>query len=169
MTSSPTAPPPAAPDPAADRTLATTRLLAATPSQVYAAVVTPERLARWWGPRGFRNTFQVCEPRPGGAWEFVMHGPNGVDYPNRSTFDALVPGERIVIRHLNHPHYTLTVALAAEGAGTRVSWRQEFETASVCEAVRRVAGPGNEDNLDRLEAELGQAPAQGAPEPIQRQ
>lgn len=141
-------------EPAADRTLATARLMAASPAQVYAAFVSPERLARWWGPKGFRNTFQVCELRPGGAWRFTMHGPNGVDYPNESRFEELVPGERVVIRHLNHPHYTLTIALAAEGAGTRLSWRQVFERASVCEAVRSVAGPGNEDNLDRLEAEL---------------
>jgi uncharacterized protein YndB with AHSA1/START domain len=144
-------------DPAAARTLATSRLVAARPEQVYAAIVSPERLARWWGPKGFRNTFQVFEPRPGGSWRFVMHGPNGADYPNDSVFEALVPAERVVIRHLSRPRFVLTVALAAEGAGTRLTWRQAFDSAADCEAVRHVVVQANEENLDRLEAELGGA------------
>ncbi len=137
-----------------DRTLLTSRLIAAPPDQVYAVFVTPERLARWWGPKGVRNTFEVCDPRPGGTWRFVMHGPHGGDYRNASVVEALVPGERIVIRHASPPRFTLTVTLAAEGAGTRLEWRQGFDSASECEAVRRFAVPANEENLDRLEAEL---------------
>jgi uncharacterized protein YndB with AHSA1/START domain len=142
------------PDLAEDRTLLTTRVIAASPEQVYAAFVAAERLARWWGPKGFRNTFHVFEPRPGGAWRFVMHGPNGGDYRNESVFEALIPGERVVIRHLSGPHYTLTVTLAPEGAGTRVTWRQCFDSAKQFASLRRIAEPANEENLDRLEAEL---------------
>jgi uncharacterized protein YndB with AHSA1/START domain len=146
--------PAAIPGSPADRTLMTTRAIAAKPAEVYAAFVSGERLARWWGPKGFRNTFEVFEPRVGGTWRFVMHGPDGRDYPNESRFDELVPGERVVIRHVVLPHFTLTATFAAEGDGTRVTWCQTFETKEVCEAVRRIAGPGNEENLDRLEAEL---------------
>lgn len=146
------------PDPAADRTLGTSRVIAATPEQIHAAFVSAERLARWWGPKDFRNTFHVFEPRPGGAWKYVMHGPNGGDYPNDSVFEALSPA-RIVIRHASGPRFTLTVTLAAEGAGTRLGWRQVFDTASDCEAVRRFAVGANEENLDRLEAELARPAA----------
>jgi uncharacterized protein YndB with AHSA1/START domain len=149
--------PPASPteqDLAAQRTIATARVIAASPEQVYAAFVSPERLARWWGPKGFRNTFQIFEPRPGGSWKFVMHGPNGADYPNSSVFETLMPGERIVIRHVSGPRFTLTVTLAAEGAGTRLTWRQSFDSASEYESVRRFAVGANEENLDRLESEL---------------
>jgi uncharacterized protein YndB with AHSA1/START domain len=138
----------------AARTFLSSRLLAASPEQVYAAFVTPERLARWWGPKDFRNTFEVCDPRPGGSWRFVMHGPNGANYPNQSVFEALVPGERIVIRHVAGPLYTLTVTLAREGAGTRLTWRQCFDSPRVAETVRRIVPGANEENLDRLEAEL---------------
>jgi uncharacterized protein YndB with AHSA1/START domain len=141
--------------PSASRTLATSRVLAGPPTAVYAAFVSAERLARWWGPKGFRNTFQVFEPRPGGSWRFVMHGPNGRDYPNDSIFDALVPGELVVIRHVSKPCFTLTIALAARGAGTHLTWRQEFDSATDCEAVRGIVVPANEENLDRLEAEIG--------------
>jgi uncharacterized protein YndB with AHSA1/START domain len=141
--------------PSASRTLATSRVLAVSPAEVFAAFVSAERLARWWGPKGFRNTFQVFEPRPGGSWRFVMHGPDGRDYPNDSIFDALVPGELVVIRHVSRPCFTLTIALAAEGAGTKLTWRQEFDSAADCQAVRGIVVPANEENLDRLEAEIG--------------
>lgn len=157
MTPLDTAPSRSEQDRAAERTLATARVIAASPEHVYAAFLSSERLARWWGPKGFRNTFQVFEPRPGGTWRFVMHGPNGSDYPNDSIFEALVPGERIVIRHVSGPRFTLTVTLAAEAAGTRVTWRQVFDSVSECEAVRRFAVGANEENLDRLESELARA------------
>jgi uncharacterized protein YndB with AHSA1/START domain len=144
----------AAPDPAADHTLVTARLLDAPPAKVFAAFVAPERLARWWGPKGFRSTFEVFEPRPGGSWRFVMHGPNGADYPNQSVFEALDPGERIVIRHVSAPRFTLTVTLAAAAGGTQLTWRQAFDTAADCDALRRFVVPANEENLDRLAAEV---------------
>ena len=159
MTTLATGPSGAGPEIADDRTLLTTRLLAAPPDQVYAAFVAPERLARWWGPKGFRNTFQVFEPRPGGIWRFVMHGPNGADHPNDSVFELLIPGERLVIRHLSRPRFTLTVTLAADGAGTRLTWSQSFDSADDYQALRRLAAGANEENLDRLESELVRAPS----------
>jgi uncharacterized protein YndB with AHSA1/START domain len=53
------------------------------------------------GPAGFRNTFEVFEPRPGGRWCFLMHGPDGVDHPNESVFLAVEEPERIVFRHVS--------------------------------------------------------------------
>lgn len=155
MTPLATGPSDAEQGPAGSRTLATSRVLAASPAEVFAAFVSAERLARWWGPKGFRNTFQVFEPRPGGSWRFVMHGPNGANYPNDSTFEALVPGELVVIRHHSAPYFTLTITLAAEGAGTRLTWSGVFDLAAHYEAVRGFAVSANEENLDRLEVELG--------------
>jgi uncharacterized protein YndB with AHSA1/START domain len=151
--------------PGEDRTLVTGRQLAASPAQVYAAFVSGERLARWWGPKGFRNTFEAFDPRPGGAWRFVMHGPDGGNFANDSIFEALVPGERVVIRHASAPRFTLTVTLAADDAGTRLTWSQAFDLAKDYEAVRHFAVTANEENLDRLEAELGRAAPAAAPQP----
>ena len=68
--------------------------------------------------------------------------------------EALEPAERIVIRHVSGPRFTLTVTFAAEEAGTRLTWRQSFDSASEYEAVRAFAAGANEENLDRLEALL---------------
>lgn len=162
MPSSPLDAPDAGQEPAADRTVTTSRRLAATPLETFAAFVNPERMARWWGPKGFRNTFERFEPRVGGRWRFVMHGPNGADYQNESRFEALDPGERVVIRHVVKPTYTLTVTLAAEGGGTRLTWSQAFDEARVLTSIRHIVVPSNEENLDRLEAELARGAAEGA-------
>jgi uncharacterized protein YndB with AHSA1/START domain len=72
-------------------TFKTSREIPATPAAVFAAIADPQRLARWWGPDGFRNSFEVCDIRPGGAWKFTMHGPDGASYPNESVFFAIEP------------------------------------------------------------------------------
>ena len=70
----------------ADREFVHSRLIEAPVERVYEAFAEPVRLARWWGPDGFTSTFEVFDLRPGGAWRFVMHGPDGNDYPNESVF-----------------------------------------------------------------------------------
>ena len=60
------------------------RIYDAPRAQVFSMWTPPERVAQWWGPEGFRNTIDEMDVRPGGVWRFVMHGPDGVDYQNRS-------------------------------------------------------------------------------------
>ena len=69
----------------------TSRQLDAKPEAVFAAIRDPVRLARWWGPDGFTNSFAVFEFKPGGRWQFVMHGPDGANYPNQAEFAEIVP------------------------------------------------------------------------------
>ena len=90
-----------------------TRVFPWPPATVCAAWLDPARLARWWGPRGFTNTFEVCDPRPGGDWRFVMHGPDGKDYPNQNRFIAIEAPGRIVIEHVSDPHFVLTATFEA--------------------------------------------------------
>ncbi len=137
-----------------ERDLSTARLIQATPMEIFAAIADPARLARWWGPDGFTNSFESCELRPGGAWVFTMHGPDGTDYANRNEFGEIVPGERVVIHHRSAPEFTLTITLGAEPGGTRLGWRQRFATAELCRHLAPLIGNKNEENLDRLEAEL---------------
>jgi uncharacterized protein YndB with AHSA1/START domain len=62
--------------------VSTERVLSANPRKVFAAFEQPDQLAQWWGPKDFTNTFEQFEFKPGGRWVFVMHGPNGANYPN---------------------------------------------------------------------------------------
>lgn len=137
-----------------DAALRTERLLSASPRQVFAAFEQADRLARWWGPSGFTNTFERFEFGPGGRWVFVMHGPDGASYPNECVFRVVEPDVRIVIEHVVAPLFTLAVTLTARGEQTLLSWVQAFETPEVAASLRPVCEPANEQNLDRLQALL---------------
>jgi len=136
-----------------ERDIVSPRLLAVSPEAAYAAFADPDRLARWWGPKGFTNDMEVFELRAGGRWHILMHGPDGQTFPNRSIFVAVIPGRRIVYDHDGHL-FRAMLDFAPQGAGTRLTFVQRFPTAEARDAVAAICIPGNEENLDRLEAEL---------------
>lgn len=143
-----------------DATVANERLLSASPREIFAAFEQPDRLARWWGPDGFTNTFEQFEFRPEGRWVFVMHAPNGANYPNENVFREIQPDTKIVIEHVVNPRYRLTVTLTARGEQTHLAWVQEFDSPEAAARMRPICEPANEQNLDRLESILAEPKAQ---------
>ena len=141
--------------------LVTRRDIPFPPSQVLAAFLDPVRLARWWGPAGFRVEFEACETTPGGSWRFTMIGPNGARFPNESQFARIAP-DRLVIEHISAPWFVLTVTLREAPGGTALEWRQRFESPEVRQRVEPVEAPGSEQNLDRLVQELERGGGRGA-------
>jgi len=131
------------------------RELPATVESVFAAFQDPVRLARWWGPAGFTNTFHTFEFRQGGPWQFTMHGPDGAGYPNQSEFLEIVPDSVVRIRHVNLPHFELSISLESSAVGTIVSWVGVFENQEFAESRRQFLEAANEQNLDRLALEVG--------------
>lgn len=133
----------------------TSRDIAADPAQVFAAFDDAERMACWWGPAGFTNTFHSRQFKTGGAWSYTMHGPGGKNYPNESVFKEITPAAKIVIEHISQPKYVLTISLEPNGAsGTRVHWQQIFDDPRVAAGIAHIVMPANEQNLDRLAAEV---------------
>lgn len=137
-----------------DNEIVTIRLLDAQREQVFRAFGDPAILARWWGPEGFTNTFKVFDLEPGGLWSFVMHGPDGVSYPNEAQFVAVDKPERIVFKHLSGPEFEATIRLEPAGRQTRLEWTMRFPSAAECAKVRHFAVEANEQNLDRLQGQL---------------
>jgi uncharacterized protein YndB with AHSA1/START domain len=137
------------------------RLIDAPPERVFEAFRDPARLARWWGPDGFSNTFDTFEFHNGGLWRLVMHGPDGSDYPNLSKFADIVAPERIVVDHLSGHHFRLTISFTAQDGRTLVGWHQLFDTAEERARIAPFVIPANEQNLARLAAEVARLP-QGA-------
>jgi uncharacterized protein YndB with AHSA1/START domain len=138
----------------ADRELVTGRLIDAPRERVFAAFADPERLARWWGPTGFTSTFAEFDLRPGGAWRFVMHGPDGGQYRNESVFVEVSPPARVVFDHVSSPRFQMTITFADEAGRTRVAWRQRFDSVEECQRIARFAVEANQQNLDRLADEV---------------
>lgn len=135
--------------------MVTTRILPVPREAVFAACRDPRRLAQWWGPQGFTNEFQAFEFKPGGSWRFTMRAPDGTGYAMEHRFAEIVPPERLVVRHLQPGHdFTLTITLAAQGAGTLLTWLMRFDDPAEAARVRAFVIPANEQNLDRLAAHL---------------
>lgn len=130
------------------------RMISASPAQIFEAINQPEKLARWWGPDGFTNTFEEFDFTPGGRWKFVMHSPGGVDYPNECIFRKIQPGSQVVIDHVVAPLFTLTISLRPHGAQTELTFEQVFESPEVAAKLRPICEPANDQNLNRLEAVL---------------
>lgn len=140
-------------------TFSTTRAFAQAPAEVFAAIKDAERLARWWGPDGFSNRFDVFEFKPGGRWVFDMIGPDGKTYPNEAVFASIEPDRQVVIQHVCAPLFQLTIRLAPASSGTLLYWDQAFADAAVAQAIRHIVVPANEQNLDRLAADLARHPS----------
>ena len=82
-----------------DRQLSATRVFDAPREMVFKVWTQPQHIAQWWGPRGFTTTTTSMDARPGGQWRFVMHGPDGRDYPNLIKYVEVIPPQRLVYQH----------------------------------------------------------------------
>ena len=79
-----------------DREIVLTRVFDAPRARVFDAWTRPELLGRWFLPRGW--SLVVCEVdlRVGGAWRFVVRGPDGTDMETGGVYREVVPPERFV-------------------------------------------------------------------------
>ena len=69
--------------PTDDREMVVSRLIDAPAALVFNAWTQPKQLEQWWGPNGFKNTVHEMDVVEGGITRIVMHGPDGVDHPNK--------------------------------------------------------------------------------------
>ena len=79
-----------------EREIVLTRVFDAPRSMVFGAFTKPELLKRWFGPRGW--SLVVCEVdlKVGGAWRFVLRGPDGREMGMRGVYRELAPPDRSV-------------------------------------------------------------------------
>jgi uncharacterized protein YndB with AHSA1/START domain len=144
--------------PAAERRIVIERLLDAPRELVWRAWTDPAQIVQWWGPTGFTTTIEQMDVRSGGIWKFVMHGPDGTDYPNCSEFVEVVPPEHLVFEHTGgrsgapREHFKSRWTFEAHGDGTRVVIDMLFATPQERERVVRDYGAieGGHQTLQRL-------------------
>jgi uncharacterized protein YndB with AHSA1/START domain len=139
-----------------DRELSGRRRFAAPRELVWRMWTEPEHMVQWWGPNGFTATIREMNVTPGGRWDFVMHGPDGTDYDNRSVYLELVPPERLVYQH-ESPRFQATVTFVALSSGeTEVTMRMLFDSAEELEHSCKQYGAieGMAQHLARLDGYL---------------
>jgi uncharacterized protein YndB with AHSA1/START domain len=139
----------------ADREIGTTRILNAPRELVFKVWTEAQHVALWWGPNGFTNTIQEMSVTPGGIWRFIMHGPDGTDYPNVITFLEVKRPELLVYNHGSEEDrlmFHVTVTFEDLGQQTRLTMTSLFRTAAEREEVVRRVGAveGLSQTLGRL-------------------
>ncbi|AOP35892.1 polyketide cyclase [Leptospira tipperaryensis] len=137
-----------------EREIVSMRIFDAPIDLVFKAWTAPEHLKLWWGPKDFTNTFHEFDLRPGGNWKFVMHGPDGTDYENHSVFVEINKPERLVFEHVSQHHYVATITFEEIENQTKVAFSMLFDTREEFDRIKKYIEIGNEQNFDRLEAEL---------------
>jgi uncharacterized protein YndB with AHSA1/START domain len=156
---------------AADREIVLSRAIGARRELVFEAFTQVRHLSRWWGPEGFTTTTRSFEFRVGGVWDFVMHGPDGTDYPEWITWTEIVSPERIALVHgesRDDPDaFESLLTFETAGDETRIVMRTLFPAKELHDqAVENYhAIEGGEQTLRNLAAylaELTEATPQGA-------
>lgn len=125
---------------------------------VWKALTDPAHVEVWWGPDGFTNTTEKIDVRPGGSWVFVMHGPDGKDYPNAITYREVTEPERLVFRHgtgeTENPDEDFGTVITLEDLGgrTRLTMTSTFKDKAARDFVIRNFGAveGGKQTLQKL-------------------
>jgi uncharacterized protein YndB with AHSA1/START domain len=118
------------------RTDTASRLIAAPPERVFAALVDPEALLSWLPPDGMSGRFEHFDAQPGGSYRLVLTYADASTSPGKATagtdvvdarFVDIAPGERVVQAVdfvSDDPAFAgtmiMTWTLAAVGTATRV-------------------------------------------------
>src|SRR3954453_2565802 len=152
----------------ADREIVISRGIDAPRELVFEAFTEVRHLSQWWGPEGFTTTTRSFEFREGGAWDFVMHGPDGTDYQEWITWTEIAEPERIALLHgesRDDPNaFESVLPVPPDGAATRIEMRTVFPTKELRdEAVEKYhAIEGGRQTLSHLAAYVVEIVAQRA-------
>lgn len=151
------------------RTDRASRVIAAPPERVYAALVDPDSLAAWLPPEGMTGSFERFDARPGGTYRMILTYADASNATGKATADSdivearfvdIVPGVRVVQAVdfvSDDPAYagtmTMTWEVTATDAGTRVDIRADAVPAGISAAAHAA---GLASSLANLAAHLEQ-------------
>lgn len=132
-----------------------TRVYDASIQDVWDAWTDPDQVAKWWGPRGFTLTTHSKDLRPGGVWHYTMHGPDGVDYPNKTMYHEVIPCEKLVYDHGGYddrpPLFRVTVLFSEVAGKTQMVMTSTCPSAEEAAAMRQfIKEAGGNATWDRL-------------------
>ena len=145
----------------AEREVIIARTLNAPRELVFEAWTKPEHIIHWYGPNGFTLTIHEMEVHPNGVWRFIMHGPDGTDYPNKIVFEEVVKPERLVYTHGtgvedDFADFHVIVTFDDNNGKTDLTMRSIFPTKESRDKVVREYGAieGGNQTVNRLEEYL---------------
>ena len=135
---------------------------------VWDAWANPEKLAKWWGPRGWETTIKEFTLEPGGVWHYAMKCVDenqgewfgqeswgkaefvNVDEPNSFTYKDMFSDADGNINP-DMPVMTITVSFTEQNGKTHVTSRGVFENAEEYDKVIAMGvEQGAAETWDRL-------------------
>ena len=138
-----------------DCEIVSSRVLEFSQDLVFEAWTNPNHLKNWWGPKGFKNTFEEFDLRPGGRWKFVMHAPDKGNFQNECEFVKIDKPTEIAWIRISKPLFNIVATFnqIAENQ-TKLVFRMVFDSPEECAKLKPYVVDKNEENFDRLEDEL---------------
>jgi uncharacterized protein YndB with AHSA1/START domain len=131
------------------------RVISFSVEKVYHAFENPDILKKWWGPKGFTNTFHEFDLRPEGTWKLTMHGPEKGNYENESVFIEVDKNKRVAWKRVSQPLFNMVIEFEEiDSKSSKITFQMIFSSVEECDKIRRFATPSNEENFDRLEEVL---------------
>lgn len=132
-----------------------TRIYDAPLRAVWDAWTDVQQVANWWGPRGFTITTHSKDLRPGGHWSYTMHGPDGVDYPNKTEYFEVEKYSRLVYDHGGNedrpPMFRVTVLFFENSGQTKMEMTMALATPEAAEETKKfIKKAGGNATWDRL-------------------
>lgn len=132
-----------------------TRVYDAPVTLVWDAWTDLEQVAKWWGPRGFTITTHSKDLRPGGHWHYTMHGPDGVDYPNKTKYLEVEERAKLVYDHGGNdeqePLFRVTALFSESDGKTTLDLRMELKSPEATDEIRKfIRKAGGNATWDRL-------------------
>lgn len=152
----------------ADREIVISRLINAPRELVFEAFTEVKHLSQWWGPTGFTTTTRAFDFRVGGAWNFVMHGPDGTDYDEWITWTEIVPPQRIAMLHGEYRDdpdaFSSILTFEPAGEAVRIEMRTVFRTKELRDEAIQKHGAieGGRQTLGNLAAYVTEIVRAGA-------
>ena len=116
------------------------RIVNAPRELVFDVWTIQEHVEKWWGPDGFTTTSKQFELKPEGVWLFTMHGPDGIDYPNKIVFMEIDRPSKLVYRHSDDEgvepvRFHSEVTFEEENGKTLITMHMIMETAEMLTKV----------------------------------
>ena len=155
---------------ASDREIVITRVFDAPRELVWKAWTDPERVKKWWGPKGYTAPVCKMDLREGGKYLYCMRSPEGQDFWSTGVYREIVEPERIVVTHsfadekgnvVPATHYGMSVDLPLEmqmtvtfdvhEGKTKITLRQASFPAGV---MFELAQAGWNESFDKLAESL---------------
>lgn len=132
-----------------------TRVYDAPVKAVWDAWTDTKQVAKWWGPRGFTITTHSKDLRPGGTWDYIMHGPDGTNWDNVTKYHEVEQYKRLVYDHGGSkdrpPLFRVEVDFKEKNGKTTMDMKMILASPEAAEQIKKhIKQAGGNATWDRL-------------------